>query len=120
MHGGPRLSRVSCGAFGLPNVIGLIVLCDGTNGVPLAVMESGLVTRLRSGAATAVTAKYLARPDSHTVTICGAGIQGRYNCVRSERCCPLSAPSSGAAAARRDWLPKCAQNWESTLRRFLT
>jgi ornithine cyclodeaminase/alanine dehydrogenase-like protein (mu-crystallin family) len=63
-------------ALGLPNIIGLIVLCDGSNGTPLAVMESGLVTRLRTGAATAVAAKYLARPDSRTVTICGAGIQG--------------------------------------------
>jgi alanine dehydrogenase len=62
--------------LGLPNIIGLIVLCDGTCGKPLAVMESGLVTRLRTGAATAVAAKYLARPDSRTVTICGAGIQG--------------------------------------------
>jgi alanine dehydrogenase len=63
-------------AFGLPNIIGLIVLCDGIRGIPLAVMESGLVTRLRTGAATAVAARYLARPDSRTVTICGAGIQG--------------------------------------------
>ena len=62
--------------FGLPNIIGLILLCDGANGTPLAVLESGLVTRLRTGAATAVAAKYLARPDSRTVTLCGAGIQG--------------------------------------------
>jgi alanine dehydrogenase len=60
----------------LPNIIGLILLSDGTNGRPLAVMESGLITRLRTGAATAVAARYLASPRSHTATICGAGIQG--------------------------------------------
>lgn len=60
----------------LPNIVGLIVLSDATCGKPVAVMESGLVTRLRTGAATAVAAKYLARSDSHTATICGAGIQG--------------------------------------------
>lgn len=62
-------------AFGLPNIVGLIVLCDGSNGVPLAVMESGLITRLRTGASTAVAAKYLARSDSRTITVCGAGVQ---------------------------------------------
>jgi alanine dehydrogenase len=61
--------------FGLPNIVGLILLCDGANGLPLAVMDSGLVTRLRTAAATAVAAKYLASPTSRTITICGAGVQ---------------------------------------------
>jgi alanine dehydrogenase len=61
--------------LGLPNVIGLILLCDGATGAPLAVLESGLVTQFRTGAATAVAARYLARRDSETVTICGAGTQ---------------------------------------------
>ena len=39
-------------------------------------MESATVTILRTGAATAVAAKYLARPDSATATICGVGTQG--------------------------------------------
>ncbi len=60
---------------GLPNIVGLIVLCDGLTGAPLAVMESGCITRLRTGAATAVAAKFLARADSRMVTICGAGTQ---------------------------------------------
>jgi ornithine cyclodeaminase/alanine dehydrogenase-like protein (mu-crystallin family) len=60
----------------LPNIIGLILLADGDTGAPLALMESGLITRLRTAAATAVAAKYLARSDSRTVTICGAGAQG--------------------------------------------
>src|SRR5215218_2220283 len=50
--------------FGLPTIQGLIVLSDGDNGLPLAVMDSAEVTLLRTGAATAVAAKYLARPDS--------------------------------------------------------
>ena len=61
---------------GLPNIQGLIVLCDASNGCPLAVLESGAVTMLRTGAATAVAAKYLARPGSSVATICGAGTQG--------------------------------------------
>jgi alanine dehydrogenase len=63
--------------YGMPNIQGLIVLCDGENGYPLAVMDSKEITRKRTGAATAVAAKYLARAESKTVTICGCGAQGR-------------------------------------------
>jgi len=62
---------------GLPSIQGLIVLCDGENGRPLAVMDSIEITILRTGAATAVAAKYLARPASRIATICGCGNQGR-------------------------------------------
>ena len=40
-------------------------------------MDSREITSLRTGAATAVAARYLARPDSRIVTICGCGNQGR-------------------------------------------
>ncbi len=60
---------------GLPNIIGLILLCDASNGTPLAVMESGHVTQLRTGAATAVAARQLARADSRSLLLCGAGRQ---------------------------------------------
>jgi len=63
--------------FGMPNIQGTILLCDGENGYPLAVMDSSEITINRTGAAAAVAAKYLARPDSTIVTICGCGVQGR-------------------------------------------
>ena len=63
--------------FSLPNIQGLILLSDPTNGFPLAVMDSIEITILRTGAATAVAARHLARPGSRTVTICGCGNQGR-------------------------------------------
>lgn len=63
--------------FGLPNIQGLILLSDAENGRPLAIMDSVAITRIRTGAATAVAAKYLARANSNTVTICGCGTQGR-------------------------------------------
>jgi ornithine cyclodeaminase/alanine dehydrogenase-like protein (mu-crystallin family) len=44
--------------------------------VPLAVIESGSLTALRTGAATAVAAKFLARRDAHAVTLVGCGVQG--------------------------------------------
>jgi alanine dehydrogenase len=63
--------------FGLPNIQGLILLYSGETGAPLAVMDSGGITVKRTGAATAVAAKYLARPESKIVTVCGCGTQGR-------------------------------------------
>ena len=65
--------------FGLPLIQGTIVLCDGENGYPLAVMDSMEITILRTGAATGVAAKYLARPDATVATICGCGNQGRIS-----------------------------------------
>lgn len=62
---------------GLPTIQGTIVLCDGESGSPLAVMDSIEITILRTGAATAVAAKYLARTESKVATICGCGVQGR-------------------------------------------
>jgi ornithine cyclodeaminase/alanine dehydrogenase len=63
--------------FHLPNIQGLIFLSRADNGVPLAAMDSIEITIRRTGAATAVAAKYLARPDSSICTICGCGNQGR-------------------------------------------
>ena len=63
--------------YGMPNIQGIIMLCDGENGYPLALMDSIEITILRTGAATAVAAKYLARDDARVATICGCGNQGR-------------------------------------------
>ena len=62
---------------GLPTIQGVIALCDGANGSLLALMDSIEITILRTGAATAVAAKHLARHDSTVATICGCGNQGR-------------------------------------------
>lgn len=59
----------------LPTIQGLIVVCDGVNGRPLAVLDSIDLTIKRTAAASAVAAKYLARPDSTVATICGCGQQ---------------------------------------------
>jgi alanine dehydrogenase len=63
--------------FNLPNIQGVILLCDGEHGYPLAAMDSIEITILRTGAATAVAAKRLAREDARVATICGCGNQGR-------------------------------------------
>lgn len=62
---------------GLPTVQGVIYLADATNGRPLALMDSIEITINRTGAATTLAARHLARHDSRIATICGAGVQGR-------------------------------------------
>lgn len=62
---------------GLPTVQGLVQVFDLKTGVLVAVMDSIEITILRTAAATAVAAQYLARPDAHVMTVIGCGVQGR-------------------------------------------
>ena len=64
---------------GLPLIQGVVVVCDGDDGRLLAVMDSIELTILRTGAATAVAAKYLALPTATQLTICGCGNQGQVS-----------------------------------------
>jgi ornithine cyclodeaminase/alanine dehydrogenase len=64
---------------GLPYITGLLILNDPETGLPLVVMDCTWITAKRTGAATAVAAKYLARKDSSTVGIIACGVQGRSN-----------------------------------------
>jgi ornithine cyclodeaminase/alanine dehydrogenase len=74
---------------GLPYITGLLILNDSETGVPIALMDCTWITAQRTGAATAVAAKYLARPDSTTVGILGCGVQGRSNLEALKTVFPL-------------------------------
>lgn len=72
---------------GLPTIQGVIALFDAADGRVLALLDSIEITSIRTAAATAVAAKYLARIDAKVVTVCGCGEQGRSQlrailCVR--------------------------------------
>ena len=64
---------------GLPYITGLLILNDPETGLPIAVMDCEWITAMRTAAATAVAARYLARPESSVVGILGCGVQGRTN-----------------------------------------
>lgn len=64
---------------GLPYIAGLMILNDPETGLPLAVMDCTWITAKRTGAATAVAAKYMARPDSAMIGMLGNGVQGESN-----------------------------------------
>lgn len=61
----------------LPTIQGAILLFNTTTGSPVALLDSIEITIKRTGAATAVAARHLARLDSRVATIIGCGEQGR-------------------------------------------
>jgi len=63
----------------LPATSSMVLLFDASTGLPVCIMEGGWVTALKTGASTAVTAAFLARPEAATVTIFGAGTLGRMH-----------------------------------------
>ena len=65
--------------FDLPATSSLVLLFDAETGYPACLMEAGWVTGLKTAASTAVTAQYLAREDSKTAVVFGAGSLGRMH-----------------------------------------
>ena len=62
-------------AKGLPNVMATLIYSDPATGYPLAVMDAMDITAYRTGATAAIASKHLARPDSTTLGLIGAGQQ---------------------------------------------
>ena len=64
---------------GLPYITGVLILNDVETGLPVALMDCEWITAMRTGAATALSARYLARPESSILGVLGCGVQGRTN-----------------------------------------
>ncbi len=62
----------------LPTVMALCVLNDPNTGLPVAVMDAGLLTAIRTGAAGGIASKWLAKESSTEVGLIGAGVQAKY------------------------------------------
>jgi alanine dehydrogenase len=62
---------------GLPTVMGVVLLSDASNGMPVAVLDAGAVTALRTGAAAVLAAEAVGRGDAETAAVIGAGVNGR-------------------------------------------
>ena len=74
--------------YGLPSIMGLIILNDPNTGQPVAVMDGGYITALRTAAASGVSARYLAVKDAGVLGIVGAGVQGRYHLMSLKEVLP--------------------------------
>jgi alanine dehydrogenase len=62
-------------AKGLPTVMAVLIYNDPATGYPLAIMDATEVTAYRTAATSAIASRYLARKDSQTLGIVGAGYQ---------------------------------------------
>jgi ornithine cyclodeaminase/alanine dehydrogenase-like protein (mu-crystallin family) len=75
---------------GLPTIQGVLVLSDAARGTPLALMDAGEITAVRTAAATAVAVRHLAAPDARTAAVVGCGTQGRVQLRAVHRVRPLA------------------------------
>lgn len=79
LHGLKMLNNFPLNAKqNLPTFNGILMIFDSTTGIPLGVMDASYITCMRTGAAGAIGAKALARPDSRTLFILGAGKQALF------------------------------------------
>jgi ornithine cyclodeaminase/alanine dehydrogenase-like protein (mu-crystallin family) len=63
---------------GLPTIHALVVWFDAASGRPLALLDGATVTAMRTGAASGVATRLLARADAETLTVIGAGGQAEW------------------------------------------
>jgi ornithine cyclodeaminase/alanine dehydrogenase-like protein (mu-crystallin family) len=106
----PRLGRMAVKVInlfgtnpsrGLPRVHAVVMLFCAETGVPLALLDGGSLTAIRTGAAAGVATDLLARRDSRRVAVFGCGVQGRTQleavcCVRSVEAARVYDPDAGA------------------------
>jgi alanine dehydrogenase len=97
-------------ARGLPTVIGLLVVSDATTSEPLALLDAGAVTALRTGAVAAVAADALAGGSARSVGVVGCGLHGAWaaRCLAAAGygpgvCFDTRADAAAALAAELGW-----------------
>src|SRR5437762_3192912 len=82
---------------GLPAVMGMVCVSDVETSEPLALVDAGAVTALRTGAVAAVAARALARDDAETVGLIGCGLHGAW----AARCLVAAGYGPGVCADPR-------------------
>lgn len=85
-------------ARGCATIHGMYTLMERSTGQPLALVEGTYLTALRTGAASALAARYMARPDAHRVVCFGAGVQAEFQL----RCLAAVRPLRDIAVVGRD------------------
>ncbi len=99
----------------LPAVLGTIILLDALTGQPVCIMEGGFLTAMRTGGASGVATKFLARRDARVHALFGAGVQAKAQAqavaaVRQlERCVVFSADPPEQQRIFAEWVGKVTQ-----------
>lgn len=87
---------------GIQNLSAVIILSEIEHGLPIAFMEGTLCSNLRVGAMGAIAAKYLARTDSQTIGLIGAGEQAKMHLVAMKTALPSLTDCRVAAKAKAE------------------
>ncbi len=98
---------------GLPTVTSVYVLSDYATGVPLAIMDGGYLTGIRTAAGSAVATRVLAHSDARTLGVFGTGVQARFHVetirrVRALERVIVSATSREKAETFARWVERSA------------
>ena len=88
--------------------VGMVVIFDADNGLPLALLEGGVLTEIRTAAASALATRTLSRPQSRVLAILGTGAQAKWHAraipvvrpIDELRIWGRSAPHAAALAAQ--------------------
>lgn len=89
LHGLKMLNSFPLNAKdGLPTFTGILMVFDSTNGIPLGVVDASYITSMRTGAACAIGAQALSRPDSEVLFMLGAGKQSIFQIAATLICMP--------------------------------
>ena len=99
--------------FNLPVIFGKVLLQDPRTGDVICIMDGGYLTAVRTGAASGVATKYLARQDSDmTAGIFGAGVQARTQLLamaearKISRACVFDRENQAAERLVKELQPK--------------
>jgi ornithine cyclodeaminase/alanine dehydrogenase-like protein (mu-crystallin family) len=93
----------------LPVTGSIVLLFEAESGLPVCLMAADWITAQKTGASTAVTAKFLARPDSRVATIFGAGGLGRSHLLALNEVFEL------AEARVVDIIPEAAEDFATEM-----
>lgn len=77
------------GKHDLPTTLGTLMLCDPTTGAVNAIMDAGYLTAVRTGAASGVATRHLAREEAEVCVVFGAGVQARQQLIAVNHVRPL-------------------------------
>jgi ornithine cyclodeaminase/alanine dehydrogenase-like protein (mu-crystallin family) len=96
---------------GLPTVTSIYLLSDYQTGAPLAIMDGGYLTALRTAAGSAVATRYLAGAEADTLGVFGTGVQARFHVETIRRVRPLkqvlvAGTSADKARHFADWVTR--------------
>jgi ornithine cyclodeaminase len=113
--------------LGLPSELGMLNLFDPRTGVPIAIVNATAITDMRTGAITAIGAKYLARKDSKILGHVGARGTAYWNVklldklfdfdeIRVHSARPESRNAFGARLSQDlDKPVRVCDNWQDTV-----